>query len=90
MTITQPRAEDRRRRRAKCLDELFTAERWTNRKIATRLGLSHTYVGRRRDGQNDMTFEDIEMFADVLKMDGAELYRVLKAAEKGEPPRSTV
>ncbi|WP_371733948.1 helix-turn-helix domain-containing protein [Subtercola sp. PAMC28395] len=60
--------------RAKRLDALLTAERWSSRNLAKQAGLVHTYVNRRRNGQADITIEDVELFAPYLKMNVTDLF----------------
>lgn len=72
-----------RERRAAALDDMFESERWTNRKVAAALGLTHTYVGRRRNGELDLTFADVEMFSSLLRRSPEQLFADLRAAESG-------
>ena|GEM_PF-2713170 len=51
---------------ARNLDELLKAERWSRRRAAHELGLTHTYVNSRASGQTDLSASDIAMFADFL------------------------
>ena len=81
MTIQQADAPiNLRERRARALDRMLEAERWTNRKAASALGLTHTYVGRRRNGELDLTFADVEMFAGLLRLTPEQLFAELRAA----------
>lgn len=81
-----PNSSAPRALRAAVLDRLLEEERWTSRKAATALGLTHTYVGRRRNGEQDLTFEDIELFASLLKLTPEALFAELRAAEGTNDP----
>ena len=65
---------------------MLDAERWTNRKAAAALGLTHTYVGRRRNGENDLTFADVEMFASLLRLTPEQLFAELRSAALSPSP----
>jgi hypothetical protein len=72
-------------RRAQILDNMMTEERWSTRRAAAALNLTHTYVGARRTGKVEMSFPDIELFASLFKMKPVELFVILSDEPVIEP-----
>lgn len=64
--------------RGRRLRRLLKAQRYSNREAARVLGLSHTYVGARLNGDVDLSFSDIEAFARILNMGSVELFEHLR------------
>jgi transcriptional regulator with XRE-family HTH domain len=65
--------EDIDQRAAWNLRALLAGERWSGRKAATALGLAPMYVTRRLNGQTEISFSDIVLFAGLLHMAPGEL-----------------
>ncbi len=61
-------------------------QRWSARKAATALGVSHVYVSRRANGAVPMTGSDLVMFSELLDIPVAKLFEGTKKAPtpKGE------
>lgn len=72
--------------RGQTLGRLLDDERWSNRQAGARLGLSHRYVGDRLNGKVDITFSDIEAFAQLLKMEPNELFLKLLGLDSNQEP----
>ena len=81
-----PTPEALMRSRGAVLGRLLDEERWSNRAAAQRLGLSHTYIGNRVNGEVDITFSDVEAFARLLKMQPGELFLKLLHLDSNQEP----
>lgn len=57
------------------LDVLLKQQRWSRRKAATALGLTHTYVNSRAAGDTDLSASDLAMFAKFLQVDVSEFFK---------------
>ncbi|WP_025159506.1 hypothetical protein [Leifsonia aquatica] len=64
-------------RAAKNLRGILAEERWSGRKAAIALGLTPMYVGRRLNGEAELSVSDVAMFARLLKLDSGALYALL-------------
>ena len=52
----------------------LTRQRWSNRKAAAALGLTHVYVGRRANGEVELSGTDLALFAGLLEIPVAKLF----------------
>jgi transcriptional regulator with XRE-family HTH domain len=57
------------RERGHRLRSILREQRWSNREAARTLGLNHTYVGSRVNGEVDLTVADIQAFAGILGLE---------------------
>lgn len=56
--------------------EELKAQRWSKRSASVALGLSHTYVNNRANGDVEMSGSDIAMFAEFLNVPVTRFYQV--------------
>lgn len=66
--------EETLRIRGRILGNLLREDRWSNRAAGAKLGLSHTYVGKRVNGEVDISLSDIDAFARLLRLEPTVLY----------------
>jgi transcriptional regulator with XRE-family HTH domain len=84
--LNAPSPEEMMRARGTALRDMLRNERWSNRAAAQHLGLTHTYVGARLNGEVDLSYSDIESFARLLNMKTAELFMKLPGLDSNQEP----
>lgn len=68
------------------LQRLREERGWTKKKLATRAGLTATYIGILEQGGNVPSLSTVLELAEVLGADIAEIMRTLSAARNAPPP----
>lgn len=68
------------------LDAELARQRWTKRKAAAALGLSHVYVSRRAAGEVELSGSDLAMFATFLNIPVSRFFVGLPDLDSNQEP----
>lgn len=68
------------------LDAELTRKRWTKRKAAEALGLTHMYVSRRANGEVELSGSDLAMFAGFLEVPVSRFFVGLPEVDSNHQP----
>lgn len=61
-------------------------QRWSDRKAATALGVTHVYVSRRASGKVELTVSDLDMFARFLNVSVSRFFEKLPEKDSNLQP----
>lgn len=68
------------------LDAELTRQRWTKRKAAAALGISHVYVSRRTSGEVELSGSDLAMFSEFLAIPVSRFFVKLPDLDSNQEP----